>query len=105
MKLKLYNGRTKAYGPATDVDGNDIDDWGFEGPVLENVEFVTVTYMDTFRVKFTSVIAANLAKAQTGWQTFSDDDELEMELTGDVVSIFSLERDRHDYFGDWSVDA
>lgn len=44
MILHLYNGRLQFDGPRTDVDGNETEDWGFEGPEIPGVKSIVWTY-------------------------------------------------------------
>jgi len=106
LELHLYHGSTNPELGATDLDGNPVDDWGFEGPLLKGVKALYVTYVGTFRVEFVSEEARDTAQQQTGWPGFSGELDLSMTLADDMVKITSPEHDaRHEYFGDWSLQA
>lgn len=102
MMLHLYHGRTKASGGATDVDGNPIEDWGFDGPALLGVKALSCTY-GVHYVHFQSKAAHAVAKEQTGWKDGVFEESLEMRFRGDCVSIRNKARNRLEYFGDWSL--
>jgi hypothetical protein len=90
MQLHLYHGRK--------TPDEDMDDWGFDGPTLLGVEWMAVTYMSTFRVKFKTVEQAQAAQALTGWEYFADNDQLEIQQNGSLIAADG------NYYGDWSLD-
>lgn len=101
MKLHLYHGRTTMEGP-TDEDGNIVDDWGFEGPVLEGVKALSWTYGCHY-VHFESKHACDLAQARVGWNNGHFDSSLIMAFEEDCVRTFNIKRNRSEFFGDWSL--
>lgn len=101
MKLHLYHGRTTMEGP-TDEDGNFVDDWGFEGPVIDGVKAMSWTYGCPF-VHFESKEACNHAQALVGWSDGNFENSLEIEFEADCVRTFNIKRNRSEFFGDWSL--
>jgi hypothetical protein len=97
MKLFLYHGRE-------DVD-QEMDDWGFDGPLLEGVKYAVVTYFSTYRIAFTTRKAYRQAKALTGWDEWDEGELcLEMRTHQDglvVTNVAGVEK----YYGDWCLDA
>lgn len=102
MILHLYHGRLEHDGPATDADGNQVDDWGFDGPRLEGVKSVVWTY-GNFAVLFEDEESYKRAAAATKWVDAPFDNSLHMRVTGDTVRAFNTERVRYEFFGDWSL--
>lgn len=102
MILHLYHGRTTHDGPATDVEGNEIEDWGFEGPKLAGVKSLVWTY-GNLSVLFESEDAYRAAEAATKWLDAPFDNSLRVSFVGDVVRVFNTTRVRYEFFGDWSL--
>jgi hypothetical protein len=88
--ILLYHGRT--------ARAEEMDDWGFDGPRLEGVDWLTATYMDLFRVKFKDYESFNAARAATGWKSW-DVLTLEMETKDGLVVANGK------FYGDWSLDT
>lgn len=105
MKFYMNHGRTES-GPPTDVDGNVVDDWGFDGPTLEGVTGFHCTYGlgGTFTVYFATASAAAAAREKTGWREW-DENALTAAFNtdSDLLQIWNPERERVEYFGDWGV--
>jgi hypothetical protein len=95
MRLYMHHGRLDPNGGATDEDGNEIDDWGFTGPDLPNVEGMHVTYTK-MRLFFVDEAAKAYAKALTGWDDGHGDNDLFVPQQSDCLKEF---------FGDWGIAA
>lgn len=102
MKLLLMHGRTGRDKP-TDVDGNEVDDWGFDGPDIEGIKAVHYTYGNPV-VWFDTEEAAEAAHRLTRWKHW-DKAALEMAFCEDLVETFNTERGRTEYFGDWEFQT
>lgn len=90
--LRLYHGR---HDPE-----EAMNDWGFEGPSINGIEYITVTYLHTIRVVFASSEAADKARKLTGWQVW-DTDTLGILFKDDMVHT---KKDGTDsYFGDFAL--
>lgn len=88
MQMLLFHGRK-------DPDEN-LDDWGFDAPIIENVAALYVTYQDNFRVQFQTQEDAEIAHKLTGWD-FWDHYTLLMTIHDDMIQT------KDGYFGDWSL--
>lgn len=89
MKLTLIHGRN-------DPD-EQMEDWGFEGPIIEGIEWMAVTYMTHFRIKVANnEIAEELAK-KLGWDMW-EDCQLLIKFHDDMIEAEGK------YYGDWSID-
>lgn len=106
MNLYIYHGRLSEKGGPTDVDGNPIDDWGFEGPTLKECIGFHCTYgVDgRFNVFFASKAARDAAKEQTGWPTWEHKSLTALfSADNDLLKIWNANRGRVEYFGDWGI--
>jgi hypothetical protein len=92
MKMILLHGRTDP--------GQTMDDWGFTGPVLNNVAYAHWTYGD-LTVGFLTDGDAALARQQTGWELF-DDKVLSVSQSDDLIRISTATGEQH-YFGDFEL--
>lgn len=102
MILHLYHGRLTHDGPATDTEGNEVDDWGFEGPKLLGVKSLVWTY-GNIAVLFIDHEAYKEAEAQTKWIDAPFDNSLVVSAHKDTVRTFNTARVRYEFFGDWSL--
>jgi hypothetical protein len=102
MKLCVYHGRLNLKTGGTDADGNESDDWGFEGPVLLNIKWQDYTY-GCYYIGFRSPEAKAEAKRLTGWPDGVHEDDLEVQFEGDCIKIHNAERSRDEFFGDWML--
>lgn len=93
MYLQLYHGRLTPH--------EKLDDWGFHGPILNDVEWLAVAYMTTFRVKFKTEEAFEHAKQKTGWP---QGDYLVLEIPTHAALVSTVEEGITKYYGDWSLD-
>lgn len=104
MRLKLWHGRI--HNPdmrPTDIDGKVIDEWGFDGPVLEHVSGMRSTYGD-IEVLFESESAYEAAKLLTGWEDgIACGYSLAPKFFEDLVQIHHPVRLRDEFFGDWDL--
>jgi hypothetical protein len=82
LYLDLYHGRKD---PNEDMDG-----WGFDGPLIGPLEHVHITYMDTFRIFFKAFKVARACG-------FEDIEDIWMENKGDLIKF------QGNYYGDWSI--
>jgi hypothetical protein len=87
MKLRLYYGRI--------TPELEMDDRGFEGPILSGVDGIIWTY-GVPRVFFDNE-KLNKAKDLTGWDELGD--ALEMRIYEDLIKT------KEGYFGDWELVA
>ena len=90
MKLYFFHGR--------DTINDQPSDWGYTGPTLYGVAWMSTTYMTTIRFGFETHDAYNLAKSITGWDSW-DDLVLEMRHHDDLVEVGGK------LYGDWDLDA
>lgn len=74
----------------------EMDDWGFNGPILEGVEYLVVTYNAHYRLGFVDAESCAKAKEVTGWDEW-DQNQLLIEFHHDMVKT------KEGYFGDWEV--
>ncbi len=98
MLLRFIHGRRH---PAEHLDG-----WGFDGPTLRGVAWVTVVYVTDIRVGFVDVEATEAAQATTGWRVV-DELILEMHIERDLVHLPAAPTPAGTtgaWFGDWSLD-
>ena len=102
MILHLYNGRLAHDGPRTDAEGNEVDDWGFEGPKLPGAKSVVWTY-GGIAFLFEDHAAYKYAKHYTRWPDAPFDNSLHLQVDADVVRTFNPDRVRYEFFGDWSL--
>ena len=102
MILHLYNGRLMYDGPRTDVDGNETEDWGFEGPEIPGVKSIVWTY-GNLAFLFESPEAYKHAKHVTRWPDAPFTDSLQLQVDADVIRTFNPDRVRYEFFGDWSL--
>lgn len=86
MKIRLYHGRNC---PEQEMDG-----WGFEGPILNSVEGIIWTY-GVPRIFFDNDLALEEARDLTGWEYL--DDSLEMRVCDDLIET------KDGFFGDWEL--
>ncbi len=99
MKLHLRHGRH-------DPDAN-MEDWGFDGPVLEGVESLACTKQTNF-VVFETLEAMQEARKQTGWTAGWDPRHcLVMPYLEDMVECLQVDGAGipvRCYYGDWSLE-
>ena len=97
LRLLLIHGR---FDPEA-----DMDDWGFNGPNIEGVEALHVTYMASHVLWFVDEVSAKKAHALTGWPYF-DENALEMMFDGDLLKATCFCADGPTtYFGDWELQV
>lgn len=87
-KLLLSHGRLNP--------DESLNDWGFQGPMLEGVSFLVVTYNIHYRIGFVDTEARSRAQELTGWEEW-DDNQLLMQFHDDMVKT------KQGFFGDWEV--
>ena len=91
MKLNLFHGRN-------DPD-EEMNDWGFQGPVLGGVEFVHITYTHHIRVGFDDWSTYRRALELTGWDVWDEKDRvLEASIHDDMIVAAGK------YYGDWQIE-
>lgn len=95
MRLLLIHGR---FDPE-----EQLDDWGFSGPDLDDVEALHVTYQQTFVLHFKNSASASKAHALTGWPYF-DQDALELTFHDDMLKVVPIASDGPiAYYGDYEL--
>lgn len=93
VQLRLWHGRN--------TPNEDLNDWGFDGPTLNDVESFESSYNATNTIRFLTPEAFACAKAITGWPT-SGDLTLEISGTTDLIETREPARDRISaYYGKW----
>jgi hypothetical protein len=102
MRLVIWHGRLDPKTGGTTLEGTQIEDWGFQGPVVENVVELGFTY-GCFYLFFKNDEDLLAAQKLTGWQHSVHDFGLDMEFEGDCLSIYNEERKRREFFGDWEL--
>lgn len=90
MILDLYHGRKDP--------GEQLDDWGFQGPVLRDVKQLQWTYGHLY-VLFDTNEQCEAARTQTGWKDGPFEDSLEILMLGDMVVTSHPDGEKH--YGDW----
>lgn len=106
MDFYMYHGRLTDKGGPTDVEGNPIDDWGFEGPRLHGCIGFHCTYgvNGHFNVFFEDKAARDAAFEQTGWQAWQDNAlTARFSKDDDLLMAWNAARKRWEYFGDWGI--
>lgn len=94
MKMKLYHGRND---PA-----ESLDNWGFDGPTLIDIEYMHWTYNATLTLGFKTEAAAKDAQTLTGWK-FWDETTLEIEQHDDMIRTIGRNGSPHSYYGDYEI--
>jgi hypothetical protein len=88
----------------------DLEDWGFQGPRLQEVDGIHVTY-GNINIHFASEAAMLAAQQLTGWDRFGDT-ALSLCMAEDCVDVRGFSgHDNHKnpltgatvYFGDWGL--
>ena len=106
MDFYMHHGRTNPEGGPTTIEGEPVDDWGFEGPRLERCIGFHCTYgaQGHFNVFFEDWQARAIAQAQTGWEKW-EDDALTAQFANDgaLMVIKDRKSGRTFYFGDWGI--
>lgn len=74
-----------------------MEDWGFNGPIIENIVAVHYTYGSPV-VYFLSVKDKLIAQEATGWEEW-DEDALEMPMHRGMLYLIDDEGEA--FFGDW----
>lgn len=100
--LVICHGRLDPTTGGTNLAGELVDDWGFDGPRLEGIIGISYTY-DTFSLSFVNEAAKDRALAQTSWSEGVHEHTLEMEFEEECLKLWNAERRRFEYFGDWSL--
>lgn len=91
MELHLYHGRTE------DVD---MEDWGFDGPLLKGVTNFQWTY-GHYYVIFGTFEECEAARKLTGWHTGVHEFSLEMLQMGDLICTQHPEGEK--LYSDWNL--
>jgi len=93
LQLRLFHGRA-------DPD-EDMDDWGFDGPIIRDIVAIHFTYMSDVNVFFASPGACLMAYYATGWERF-DDVALNMKFYDGLVRLEHSDNTL-EYYGDWEI--
>ncbi|BCJ91822.1 hypothetical protein IZ6_25570 [Terrihabitans soli] len=96
MNLTLYHGRRNP--------SDDLHDWGFQGPVLQNVKSVHYTYITHILVTFTDPLTAEIYRAKFGLEAW-DSNVLKLPVHEDLVFLPRFEDGNPAYFGDFFLAA
>ena len=102
LVFHIMHGRLSPNTGGTDLDGKEVDDWGFEGPELPGVVGIDYTY-GTHALCFVDDAAKDRALALTGWTEGVRECSLEIDYEDDCLRLWNAERQRHEYFGDWAL--
>lgn len=102
MRMTITHGRHAPCTGGTDLDGNEIDDWGFEGPTLEGVVGITFVY-NNYYVRFADPDSFQIAAEMTMWKPGPYELSLELKFEEDCLKLFNSTRMRYEYFGDWGI--
>jgi hypothetical protein len=95
MNLELSHGRMQL--------DEDMDDWGFDGPVLLSVHSVEQRY-GTAIVRFASVAAAARAQKLTGWDVWDfNPSVLEIRKRDDLIETIEPGSSVPRFYGDYLV--
>lgn len=93
LYLGLFHGRKKP--------DEELDDWGFNGPVIGPLEFVHTTYASEVKIEF---------KTMADFERYFPEEakrRREGGLFGDPSAQLSIHEDmlvfEGEYFGDWTV--
>jgi hypothetical protein len=103
-KVLLTHGRLNPRTGGTDIDGHDVDDWGFDGPTLEGCTGLHWTYGE-IRLCFLDEAHKNAAQLLTDWADGHCDDDLVPVFVDGCIRTYSCERGRFEFFGDWDITA
>lgn len=90
FNLSLWHGRH-------DPD-QDMEDWGFDGPVIEGIVAIHTTYLSEIRITFKDLQHTRRAFIQTMWEEGLNNDELLISITDDMIYVPR----RAAWYGDWS---
>ncbi|MGD0290856.1 MAG: hypothetical protein ABSC63_14520 [Candidatus Binataceae bacterium] len=100
MKLQLLHGRK--------TPDEKLTDWGFNGPCIEGIAALHVTYYATFVAHFKDKASAEAAQRLTGWDWF-DADALELRRERNLIHVrarYILQGPTPGpaaYYGDWEL--
>lgn len=87
MLLRLFHGRTSP--------NEELNDWGFDGPIIENVSALTGIYGAMY-AHFENEQHLLKAHSQTGWE-YCGDYALVVQTHEDLLQTID------GYFGDWEL--
>lgn len=93
LVLRLWHGRQDK--------SQDMEDWGFDGPVIGPLLGLQCTYFTTWRVTFGTADARALWGQRLGWRDW-DDDVLEIEVANAMIRI--TQGGFEAFFGDWQLE-
>ena len=90
MQVELYlkHGRNNP--------SEDLEEWGFDGPRLQNVIGTHQTYGTAIKVFFATEADARAAQGLTGWEVW-DANSLTMKWKDDLVEAGGK------FYGDWGL--
>lgn len=83
------------------TDNEEMDDWGFNGPLLVEIAWLHWTYSNSIDLCFISEKATMKAQIETGWEQF-DDCVLSMRLKEGLV-VTDEPIDGRCYYGDFEL--
>lgn len=92
MKLITLHGRNNPEQP--------MNDWGFDGPDIDGIVALHVTYNATHVLHFATVGAAKKAAEITGWEVW-DNRALSLQFRDDMLYMPA----RGEYYGDWEIQT
>ena len=76
----------------------DMEDWGFNGPVLPGVDSLHIVYLTQITVAFANADLARYARDKTGWDWWDETIHcLQIRTHKDMIQT------HEGYFGDWTI--
>lgn len=82
-----------------------MEEWGFNGPTLQGIEALHVTYQQTFVLHFKDRASCQTAQALTGWPEW-DDRALELQFHDDMLKVIPIASDGPvAFYGDYELQV
>ena len=94
MEFRMIHGRSSP--------DEELNWWGFDGPVLKGVSWVACTYNVHWRICFESKEDFDFAKEATGWEEW-DENQLLLKFYDDMLEARDA-NGKPAWYGDWSID-
>jgi hypothetical protein len=103
LNVYIRHGRLDPSTGGTDLEGNEVEGWGFDGPTLEGCRGFHWTYGAISSLVFATAEECAYARSETGWKDGVAENSLEPQFESDCLRIYNRFRDRYEYFGDWGL--